>query len=41
MAKVNDRFRMEEGYEVEYISQLIEKHQQELMSYFREVLAQK
>lgn len=26
LSKVNDRFRMEEGYDVEYISELIKRH---------------
>jgi len=31
--KENDKFRMEEGYEIKYIKELVEQHQQSIMRY--------
>lgn len=35
-AKENDKFRMEEGYEVEYITKLIKTAQDKMMSMFED-----
>lgn len=38
MQKENDKFRMEEGLEAEYVTQLIKANQEAMMRYFQDAI---